>query len=47
MDEKVTVSFDKDYKLRIFDSGKYDQAEELDKECGTFMESKSFYISFS
>lgn len=41
MDDKVTVTFDKDYKLRILDSAKYDQAEELDKECGTFMESKS------
>ena len=37
---QVKISFDDEYKLRILDAGKYKQAEELDKECSTFMDSE-------
>jgi len=47
MSENVQVSFDANYKLRILDSQKFDQAETLDKECSTFMESKLKFLIFS
>jgi len=38
MDDKVKISFDGDYKLRILEDSKFKQAEDLEKECSTFVE---------
>ncbi len=37
-DSKVQVYFDKDYKIRLLDPVKFDKAEQLEKECGSFVE---------
>ena len=39
-DDKPKLCFDKEYKIRILDPAKYDHAEELNKECTGFVESK-------
>lgn len=36
---QVKISFDEEYKLRILESSKYKQAEDLDKEASTFLNS--------
>ena len=38
MDDQVKISFDKDYKVRVYDATKFERSEELDKECTTFTE---------
>jgi uncharacterized protein YhaN len=38
MDEKVKICFDKDYKIKAFDPVKFSRGEELEKECGQFVE---------
>lgn len=38
MDDKVKISFDKEYKLRVLDPAKFEKSEKLEKECNTFVE---------
>lgn len=39
MDEgKVKICFDKEYKVRVLDPAKFNRSEELEKECGNFVE---------
>ena len=38
MDDKVKICFDKDYKIKAFDPVKFLRGEELEKECGSFVE---------
>ncbi len=38
-DKAIKISFDKDYKIRVFDSEKYSKGEELQQECSAFVES--------
>jgi hypothetical protein len=38
MDEKVKICFDKDYKIKAIDPVKFQRGEELEKECGQFVE---------
>jgi hypothetical protein len=38
MDEKVKITFDKEYKIRVLDPIKFEKGEELEKECSTFVE---------
>lgn len=38
MDDKVKITFDKEYKIRIMDPVKFSRSEELDQECGAFIE---------
>jgi hypothetical protein len=37
-DSKVQVYFDKDYKIRLLDPTKFEKTEQLEKECGAFVE---------
>jgi hypothetical protein len=37
-DSKVQVYFDKEYKIRLLDPTKFEKGEQLEKECGTFVE---------
>jgi hypothetical protein len=43
MDDKIKVSFDKEYKVRVLDAAKFQKAEELEKECSTFVEKISTF----
>jgi hypothetical protein len=43
MDEKVKICFDKDYKIKALDPVKFSRGEELEKECGTFVEKISTF----
>jgi hypothetical protein len=43
MDEKVKISFDKEYKIRVYDGSKFERSEELDKECTNFTEKISTF----
>jgi Intraflagellar transport complex B, subunit 20 len=43
MDEKVKICFDKDYKIKAFDPVKFSRGEELEKECGQFVEKISSF----
>jgi len=44
MDDKVRICFDKEYKIRALQPDKFGHAEELEKECSNFVESKQFYL---
>lgn len=37
-DNKIQLYFDKDHKIRAFDPVKFERSEQLEKECGTFVE---------
>jgi len=37
---QVKISFDEEYRLRVLDSAQFKQAEELEKECSSFLDSK-------
>jgi hypothetical protein len=39
LEDKVKITFDKDYKIRIMDPAKFSRSEQLDLECTAFMES--------
>jgi hypothetical protein len=39
MEDKVKITFDKDYKIRIMDPTKFARSEQLDLECTSFLES--------
>lgn len=41
MDERVKISFDAEYRVRVLDSTKFNRAEELEKESSVFIESTS------
>eukprot|EP01038_Epipyxis_sp_PR26KG_P006621 gene6621-9088_t len=43
MDDKVKITFDKEYKLRVLDPVKFERGEELEKECSTFVEKISSF----
>lgn len=43
MDEKVKICFDKDYKIKALDPVKFSRGEELEKECGLFVEKISTF----
>lgn len=44
MDEaKVKITFDKEYKIRVYDPAKFQKTEELEKECGNFVEKISSF----
>mmetsp|Transcript_48242 Transcript_48242/g.98544 ORF Transcript_48242/g.98544 Transcript_48242/m.98544 type:complete len:128 (-) Transcript_48242:169-552(-) len=43
MDDKVKITFDKEYKIRVLDPAKFDKGEELEKECSTFVEKISTF----
>ena len=43
MDEKVKICFDKEYKIKAIDPLKFAQAEELEKQCGSFVEKISSF----
>ena len=44
MDEaKVKITFDKEYKIRVYDPVKFQKTEELEKECGNFVEKISSF----
>ena len=43
MDDKIKVSFDKEYKVRVLDPAKFQKAEELEKECSTFVDKISTF----
>jgi hypothetical protein len=38
MDDKVKISFDKEYKIRVLDPVKFEKGENLEKESGNFVE---------
>jgi intraflagellar transport protein 20 len=38
MDDKIKISFDNEYKIRVLDPVKYSKAEELQKESSAFTE---------
>jgi len=38
MDDKVKISFDADYRVRVYDEGKFKKSEELEKECSGFLD---------
>ncbi len=37
-DANIQLYFDAEYKLRVFDPKKYERSEQLEKECGVFVE---------
>lgn len=37
-DPKVQLFFDKEYKIRVLDPVKFEKNEQLEKECGVFVE---------
>jgi hypothetical protein len=37
-DPKIQLYFDKEYKIRAFDPVKFERSEQLEKECGVFVE---------
>lgn len=44
MDEaKVKITFDKEYKIRVYDPTKFQKTEELEKECSNFVEKISSF----
>ena len=43
MDEKVKISFDKEYKIRVLEAAKFERGEELEKECSSFTEKISTF----
>lgn len=43
MSENINVYFDKEYKIRVLDPAKYEKSEELEKECGVFVEKVSTF----
>ncbi len=43
MEDKLKVSIDNEYKIRVFDPAKFNRSEELQKECGNFAESKKMH----
>ena len=43
MNEKVKIFFDKDYKIRAFDPTRFEKCEELEKECGQFVDKISTF----
>lgn len=38
MDDKVKITFDAEYRVRVLEEGKFKQSEELEKECSGFLE---------
>ena len=40
MEDKIKVSFDSEYKIRVLEPEKFTKAEDLEKECTNFVESK-------
>ena len=43
MDDKVKISFDKEYKIRVLDAQKFAKAEDLQKESSAFVEKISTF----
>ena len=43
MDDKVKITFDKEYKIRALDPVKFEKAEALEKECSNFVEKISSF----
>lgn len=43
MDDKVKISFDNEYKIRVLDPKKFARSEELEKECSQFVEKISSF----
>ena len=43
MDDKVRITFDQEYKLRVLDPSKFEKAEKLEKECSSFVEKISSF----
>jgi len=43
VDEKVKICFDKEYKIKALDPVKFARGEELEKECGQFVEKISSF----
>lgn len=37
MDERIKISFDNEYKIRVLDPVKFQKGEELEKECSSFV----------
>lgn len=35
---KIQIYFDKEYKIRVLDPVKFEKSEQLESECGTFVE---------
>lgn len=38
MDDKVKISFDSEYRVRVLEEAKFKKSEELEKECSGFLE---------
>jgi hypothetical protein len=38
MDDKISITFDDEFRLRVLDSDKYKQTESLDAECTAFVQ---------
>jgi len=38
MDDKVKISFDSEYRVRVLDEAKFKKSEELEKECSGFLD---------
>ena len=38
MDDKVKITFDADYRVRVYDEAKFKKSEELEKECSGFLD---------
>lgn len=43
MDDKVKITFDKEYKIRALDPAKFEKGEALEKECSNFVEKISSF----
>lgn len=43
MDDKVKITFDKEYKIRALDPTKFEKGEALEKECSNFVEKISSF----
>jgi intraflagellar transport protein 20 len=37
MDDKIKVTFDNEYKIRVLEPTKFQKGEELEKECSSFV----------
>ena len=38
MDDKVKISFDSEYRVRVLDEARFKKSEELEKECSGFLD---------
>ena len=43
MDEKIKISFDAEYKIRVLDAAKFKRGEEMEKECSSFVDKISSF----